>query len=72
MISGTLDMATEDREFDNMEQKYLNYFTPNEEHDFDDDNNSLQQPSHLKIVDSFTTYGVSDDLIVTDKGAVDA
>jgi len=46
-----------------LEDLYNRHFVP-EEIDENDENVSLLQPSPLKYVDSFTTYGISDDLLI--------
>ena len=47
-----------------LEKLYQEDFTPLEGLDADDESISLKQPSELKIVESITTYGISEDLLI--------
>ncbi len=46
------------------ERLYREYFTPREGLDADDESISLRQPSNLEVVESFTTYGITEDMLI--------
>jgi hypothetical protein len=47
-----------------LEKSYNKYFAPRDPSGPVNESTSLQQPSHLKSVDSSTTYGILDDPIL--------
>jgi hypothetical protein len=47
-----------------LEELYKDYFVSDEKLDTADESSSLLQPSPLKHVDSFTTYGITTDLLI--------
>lgn len=49
---------------DQLERLYREYFVSNEELDTADESSSLLQPSPLRYVDSFTTYGITKDMLI--------
>ena len=59
MISTQNDSSPE-----RLERLYQEYFPPKEALDLDDESSSLRQPSELEVVDSFTTYGISEDTLI--------
>lgn len=57
-------MKTKKKKSNRLEKSYKKYFAPIETLPLIDDSTSLQQPSFLKSVESFTTYGISEDLFI--------
>lgn len=49
---------------DTLPRLYTQYFTPRDAKRSNEESTSLQQPSELRVVESFTLSGITNDLLI--------